>query len=105
MSDSIKELTAKIRTFSLARGWSSDESKKDLAISIAIEAAELMERFQWVKDSAVDAHVEKERIGIGEELADVLIYAFEFAEKCGINIGAAIEDKMEKNAKKYPAKK
>jgi NTP pyrophosphatase (non-canonical NTP hydrolase) len=68
-----------------------------LAISIALEAAELLEHFQWQDEALGDKQA------IADELADVLIYAFEFAQEMNIDMAAAIEHKLQKAAKKYPA--
>ena len=104
MTDSIKELTSEIRSFVDARGWLSRgrADLKGIAISISLEAAELLELFQWVKDDEVEARVEKHQEDIADELADVAIYTFQFADRAGIDLAAAIRRKMEKNGEKYP---
>lgn len=78
------------------RGWHKNTAR-GLAISIALEANELLEHYQWREEAVGDKQA------LGEELADVLIYAFEFAQKNDIDIAAAMEAKLQKAAKKYPA--
>jgi dCTP diphosphatase len=82
--------------FSIARDWQKHQTPKNLAISIAIEAAELMEHFQWGEYSA------KDKQEITDELADVLIYCLELSDKLDIDITTAINKKLEKAAIKYP---
>ena len=105
MPDSIKELTARIRAFSDARGWyeKGNVDLKGIAISISLEAAELLEHFQWTSDDAIGARVEERKRELSDEVADVVIYALQFADRAGIDLGEAIEAKMRKNAEKYPA--
>ncbi len=80
------------------RDW-QDKPSRGLAISIALEANELLEHYQW-GDEPVGSHND-----IAEELADIFIYAFQFAHTNEIDIPKAIEKKLEKAAKKYPAEK
>ncbi len=75
---------------------------KGIAISISLEAAELLEHFQWVKDDEIDVRIESRKENIKDELADVVIYALQFAERMGIDLGEAVQAKMQKNSKKYP---
>lgn len=107
MSDSIQELTKEIRDFIDAREWIQDDKLelKGLAISISIEAAELLDHFQWVRDKNISEHVEKDKEKISEELADVAIYALQFADRMGIDLGDAIQKKMRKNEQRYPLEK
>jgi NTP pyrophosphatase (non-canonical NTP hydrolase) len=74
-------------------------------MSLAIEAAELMEHFQWltVEESQALASDPAQRAAVGEELADVLCYALALANALGIDASDAVRDKMRKNAQKYPA--
>ncbi len=104
MSDSIRELTSEIRSFVDVRGWYSSGrlDLKGIAISISLESAELLEHFQWVKDKGLKEYVEEHNHEIADELADVAIYVLQFADRAGIDLGAAIRRKMEKNGEKYP---
>ena len=101
---SISKLRQLAQGFVDERGWNKYHNPKDLAISIAIEAAELMEIFQWtgqgeVKKIAKDEH---KLLRIKEELADVMILCLNMGNALGIDISQAIVEKIEKNKVKYP---
>lgn len=104
MSDSIKEITKKAVEFRDARDWKQFHNPKDLAISISLEAAELLEVFQW-SGSNVEADTEKKIDKIKEELADILIYSHLMADVVGLDIYEIMSKKLEMNNKKYPADK
>lgn len=89
----LKELAAKFRD---ERDWNKHHTPKNLAISISIEAAELMEHFQW------DRYSEHDKKELEEELADILIYCFHFAETMEIDMASAFRSKLDAAAKKYP---
>ncbi|NLJ25378.1 MAG: nucleotide pyrophosphohydrolase [Firmicutes bacterium] len=100
----LQEIKDRVKQFTLSRGWRRYHSPKNLAISIAIEAAELMEIFQWIStDEAWQTKESDEFEHLQEELADVLIYCMSLANQLDIDVAAAIEDKMQKNALRYPA--
>ncbi|BBF23375.1 MazG-like family protein [Sutterella megalosphaeroides] len=82
------------------RNWAPFHHPKDLALSISIEAAELLECFQW---SGTDADVSEKRARQAEELADVLIYGVLLADRLGVDLNAAVRAKLSKNAERYPA--
>ncbi len=104
MSD-IKELTEKIKQFREERDWTKFHNPKDVAISLALEAAEVLEHFQWKSLGELDEYIKNNREEIGDELADVAIYLFGLADDMDIDLREAIERKMVKNAKKYPVEK
>lgn len=79
--------------------WRQFHNAKDLALSISIESAELLELFQW---TTAEKAVENKYESIEEELADILIYSYTLAEKPGMDIDEIIEKKLVKNLKKYP---
>ena len=79
--------------------WRQFHNAKDLALSISIESAELLELFQW---TTAEKAVENKYESIEEELADILIYSYTLAEKLGMDIDEIIEKKLVKNLKKYP---
>ncbi len=81
------------------RSWTAFHNPKDLAISISLEAAELLETFQW---SGADTHVESKREHMVEELADVIIYGIYLADCLDIDLPQAVNDKLDANAQKYP---
>jgi dCTP diphosphatase len=88
------------------RGWHRYHKPKDLAISIAIESAELLELFQWRPDSLDGGRMNEDlRSRIGEELADVIIYCTCMANALDIDLSKALVDKIQKNRRKYPAGK
>ena len=104
MSDSIKELTEKIVAFRDARDWRQFHNPKDMAISISLEAAELLEVFQWSgADTLIDT--DKKMAKVKEELADILIYALLMGNDLGLDISEIISDKLDENNRKYPAEK
>jgi NTP pyrophosphatase (non-canonical NTP hydrolase) len=105
MGAGMQETIARIRKFRDDRDWKQFHNPKDLAVSICIEAAELLELFQWKtgEESARFAVDNRERVS--EEIADVVIYLVELADITGIDLAKAIDAKLEKNAKKYPVDK
>lgn len=91
-----------VRSFRDERDWAQFHNPKDLAISISLEAAELLEAFQW---SGSDVEVPEKRDRIAEELADVLIYCVLMADRLGFDTADIMLDKLRKNAEKYPVEK
>lgn len=98
MSD-IKNLQQQIAQFSEERDWDQFHNGKDLAIGLSIEASELLEAFLW--KAPEDVNVEK----IKEELADVFNYALQIASKYDLDVKQIVEEKLAKNAAKYPVEK
>mgnify|MGYP001592046691 FL=1 len=101
----MRDILEKIRKFRDEREWMKFHDPKNLAVSITIEAAELLEHFQWKDEKAVDQHVRQNREEIADELADVAIYLAELADNLGIDLIHAMDRKLEKNARKYPVEK
>ena len=100
MSTDTREIIKQINAFRDARNWRPFHNEKDLALSISIEAAELLEDFQWLTaEEAVEKNIEN----IKEEIADVLIYALMLTDNLNLDMGTIIEEKLQKNAIKYPA--
>ncbi|GIN94415.1 nucleotide pyrophosphohydrolase [Siminovitchia terrae] len=95
----MKDLMQKIIEFRDERGWAPYHNEKDLAISISLEANELLENFQWRDSEKAVADSEQ---NIKEEMADVFIYLLQLAEKMNIDLKEEAFKKMEKNALKYP---
>jgi len=89
------------------RDWQPFHDPKNLSASIAIEAAELMEHFQWMRTDELPAVKDDPELmnEVRDELADILAYVVSFAGTMGIDLAAALEQKMKKNALKYPAEK
>ena len=92
------DLVKKIIAFRDDRGWKNNDKPENLAKSIIIEAAELLENYQWGPD-----HADLENVK--EEIADVIIYAIAMAHDLGFDVEQIIDEKMKKNAIKYPLKK
>ena len=84
------------------RDWKQFHNPKDLAISISLEAAELLEVFQW---SAEDVKCEEKMDKIREELADVVNYCILMADACGLDLDEIVRDKIKRNNEKYPVEK
>ena len=110
MSDSvttIEELKLIVESFVDERDWKQFHSPKNLAMSLSIEVAELMELFQWLSlDQAQDVmRAGDNRENAIDEIADILIYTLAFCNRNNIDIANAVKNKMEKNIQKYPADK
>ena len=110
MSDAattVEELRQLVRTFVEERDWRQFHAPKNIAMALAVEAAELMEHFQWIEaEASRDLSDNPEKLAaIGEELADVIGYGLALANELEIDVADAIRDKMIKNAQKYPADK
>ena len=101
----IKALQAKIREFRDERDWKQFHNPKDMATAICLESAELLEHFQWRNGAEIDARAIEKRAEITDEIADIAVYLLELADNLGIDITAAINQKMVKNATKYPVAK
>ena len=108
MSDSsttVAELKKWVNDFVERRDWHQFHAPKNLAMSLAIEAAELMEHFQWISvdESRAAAQDPQKLAEVGEELADVLCYALTLANELGLDLATVIRQKLTKNERKYPA--
>ena len=102
----VKALQARLRAFAAERDWPPFHSPKNLAMALMVEAAELLELFQWLTTAqshtlTQDPH-DKERVG--DEMADVLLYLLQLADHTGVDLNEAVERKLRKNAIKHPAK-
>ncbi|MFH1193040.1 MAG: nucleotide pyrophosphohydrolase [Candidatus Jorgensenbacteria bacterium] len=104
MSD-IERLTKLILEYRDARDWKQFHNPKDLALSLVLEAAEVLEHFQWKSKEEIESYVHTNRDDIGEELADVLYWVLLLSHDLKIDIKSVFEKKMDKNEKKYPVEK
>ena len=105
MSDSLDDLRARINTFVQERDWEQYHSPKNLAMAMIVEAAELVEHFQWnTIEQSYQLSAEK-REQVSHELADTFVYLLRIAEVTGVDLITATNAKIELNAKKYPADK
>ncbi len=100
-----KALTRKIVLFRDARNWKQFHNPKDVAISLSLEAAELLEHFQWKNPKEIAAHIKTAKTDIAEELADVLYWVLLLGHDLKIDVLNALDQKIKKNAKKYPVSK
>ena len=107
MSDqtvTVAELRELVRQFVNERDWQRFHAPKNLSMALAIEAAELMEHFQWIEVAESRSVEDTEKINaVGEELADVLCYALAIANELNLDIADIMQRKMVKNRLKYPA--
>lgn len=105
MSDSLAELRARINQFVKERDWDQFHSPKNLAMAMIVEAAELVEHFQW--DTLEESRqLNDEKLEqVGQELADTLVYLLRIAEVTGIDLIEAANRKIDLNAQKYPVDK
>ena len=101
----IDKLTKKIIAFRDARDWKQFHNPKDSALSLVLEAAEVMEHFQWKNSEEMQKHVVEAKEEIGDELADVLFWVLLMSHDLDIDILKAVDKKMKQNEKKYPVKK
>jgi dCTP diphosphatase len=103
----VSVLRERVLAFVRERDWEQFHSPKNLSMALAAEAGELMEHFLWAtpEESKAVAADPAKRAKIAEELADVVIYALEFANATGLDVAASIEAKIAANARKYPVEK
>src|ERR1700682_4132609 len=105
MTKSILDIRDALRRFAAERDWEQFHSSKNLAIALAVEASELLENFQWLTDEASSKLPPEKIARVREEIADVLLYLVRLADKLDVDLLDAALDKIELNAKKYPADK
>lgn len=105
MNTDIAELQKIIRKFCDERDWDQFHNPKDLSISLALEAAEVMEHFQWKNVDEMAKHSIDKKEDVGEELADVFYWVLLLANKLDIDLSESFSKKMDKNRAKYPVDK
>ncbi|MDD3427559.1 MAG: nucleotide pyrophosphohydrolase [Caldisericia bacterium] len=105
MDKKIEEIIQRIKKFRDERDWMQFHDHKSMAVSLVLEAAEVLEHFQWKSKEETAKYGKEKKEEIGEELADVAIYLIEMADNLGIDLTEAIGKKMDKNEKKYPVEK
>jgi NTP pyrophosphatase (non-canonical NTP hydrolase) len=101
----IAEMTKRIVDFRNARDWKQFHNPKDLALSLVLEATEVMEHFQWKSKEEMEKYVVEAKVEIGDELADVLYWVLLMSHDFNIDVFGALDKKMEKNEAKYPVEK
>jgi dCTP diphosphatase len=101
----LDDLKLRLRKFAADRDWDQFHSPKNLSMALIAEAAELVEHFQWLTEEQSASLPSDKLKEVEEELADILIYLVRSADKLGINLIEAAQQKIEKNDQKYPADK
>ena len=104
MSD-IERLTKTLLAFRDARDWKKFHKPKDLALSLVLEAAEVLEHFQWKSEREIENYIKNHKKDIGDELADVFNWVLLLSNNLGIDIVSASESKIKQNEVKYPVEK
>lgn len=102
---SLSELQSMIRKFCDERDWGQFHNPKDLSISLALEAAEVLEHFQWKNEDEMTKYSVDHKGAIAEELADVLYWVLLLSNKLDIDLIGSFQEKMLKNEQKYPVEK
>ena len=102
---SLDQIKTRLRDFAAARDWDQFHSPKNLAMAMIVEAAELVEHFQWLTEDQSQALPPDKLAEVEQEIADIQIYLIRLADKLGIDMEQAVNAKMELNEKKYPAEK
>jgi dCTP diphosphatase len=100
-----RDLIKKINKFSEERDWKQFHNPKDLALSLVLEATEVLEHFQWKNGEQIDIHIKNKKSEIKEELADVYYWLLTLSHGLDIDLNEALEDKLVKNEEKYPIDK
>jgi dCTP diphosphatase len=101
----ITDFQKKIARFISDRDWSQFHNPKDLALSLTLEATEVLEHFQWKDEKEVAVYLRKNKAAVGEELADVLYWVLLLSSNLDIDLEKAFAEKMAQNEKKYPIAK
>ena len=101
-STTMQDLRQTVRQFVEERDWKQFHSSKNLSMALAIEAAELMEHFQWITPDASRQLDDQAIAAVGEELADVLCYTLAIANELDLDLSSTLNNKMVKNREKYP---
>ncbi len=103
--NAFETLRQKIESFADERDWEQFHSPKNLSMALSVEAAELLELFQWATEAESRAPGQERRQAAADEIADVQIYLIRLADQLGIDVLAAVEAKLAKNEAKYPVAK
>ena len=103
--DWLADLALKLREFAAERDWAQFHSPKNLAMALTVEAAELLEQFQWLTQAESEAPSAERRARIEAELADVLIYLVRLADRLDVDLPAVVNEKFELNRRRYPSER
>ena len=106
MTDSfMHQLNEDVNLFVEERDWGLFQTPKNLSMALIVEAAELVEHFQWMRPEESDSLVNNKKKKVAEELADILIYTVRLADRLGVDLEQSAKDKLTKNRRKYPVEK
>jgi len=105
MSDRLEALRDRLRVFVAERDWAQFHSPKNLAMAMIVEAAELVEHFQWLTEAQSADLPQEKRTEVEQEIADTFIYLLRLADVLGLDLIDAAQRKMDINARKYPVEK
>ena len=106
MTDSfLYQLNEEVNFFVEERDWGLFQTSKNLSMALIVEAAELVEHFQWMQPEESDSLTNEKKRNVAEELADILIYTVSLADRIGIDLEQSAKDKLTKNRQKYPVEK
>jgi NTP pyrophosphatase (non-canonical NTP hydrolase) len=101
----LKMIQEQLQQFNAQRNWGQYHNPRNLAMALNVEAGELMELFLWCRDEGPQPAVESRKLKVQEEAADVLICLLNFCAQSDIDLAASVEQKIKKNALKYPVEK
>jgi NTP pyrophosphatase (non-canonical NTP hydrolase) len=104
-AETFETMTARIRAFRDARDWAQFHTPKEMAVAIAAEAGELLQHFVWQDVAQSQRRVEERRGQVEDEIADVAILLFEFADNVGLDLAEAMRAKLARNEARYPVEK
>ena len=102
---SLEQIKIQLREFASERDWDQFHSPKNLSMALIVEAAELVEHFQWLTEDQSQTLPAEKLAEVEQEIADIQIYLIRLADKLGVDMEKAVNAKIELNAKKYPADK
>ena len=98
----LTELQERLKIFTNKRDWERFHSPKNLSMALSVEAAELLEHFQWLTEAQSLSADSVDRDAVAKEIADIQIYLVMLADKLGVDIERAVQEKIDENAEKYP---
>lgn len=104
-ADPLRELAQALRRFADERDWDQFHAPKNLVMALSVEAAELLEHFQWMGEEQSRRLPPETLAKVGEEMADVLLYLVRLADRLDVDLVQAAKRKMQLNAQKYPAER
>jgi len=102
MDPTLSSLTLQLREFAAVRDWEQFHSPKNLASALSVEAAELLEHFQWLTEAQSRQLDAATKAAVGQEIADVLLYLLQLADKLGLDVAREAQNKLALNAVKHP---